>query len=195
MWQLLRSLRVNCDGRTDAGKKLASTAFLIKGGRSFRALSVDDDRREKREERREKGVVAGAGVMIELSDFSDSLLCEVLGRFDAPELCALACTCKRFHAFSSILGEDYWRGLVEKRRYLSPHVTPKGKEAWKAVYKESFVKAKLRRQRAHQRKVIVIQMEIQDVNREIKTLKDEANDLINQERAESNLYEEIDRGR
>ena len=72
---------------------------------------------------------------------------------------------------------------MEKRRYLSPHVTPKGKEAWKTVYKESFVKAKLRRQRAHQRKVIVIQMEIQDVNREIKTLKDEANDLINQERA------------
>ena len=133
--------------------------------------------------------------MIEISDFSDSLLCEVLGRFDAPELCALACTCKRFHAFSSTLGEDYWRGLVEKRRYLSPHVTPKGKEAWKTVYKESFVKAKLRRQRAHQRKVIVIQMEIQDVHREIKTLKDEANDLINQERAETNLYEEIDRGR
>jgi len=57
------------------------------------------------------------------------------------------------------------------------------------------IKTKRIRQRALQRKAIVIENDIQDVNREIKTLKEEANDLINQERAESRLYLEIDRGR
>ena len=53
-WQLLRSR----DGRTDAGKKVLQRHSSQKGeeefSRSFRALSVDDDRRQKREDRRQK---------------------------------------------------------------------------------------------------------------------------------------------
>jgi hypothetical protein len=133
-------------------------------------------------------------MVVELTDFPPSLLFEVCQRFEAPDLLKLACTCKAFNQIATYIGERYWRNLYSLH-YSYEAQGGKPDRGWESLYKDCFVKTKRIRQRALQRKAIVIENDIQDVNREIRTLKEEANDLINQERAESMLYLEIDRGR
>ena len=131
-----------------------------------------------------------------LSDLPTSVLCEVLRHFEAPELSALACTCRLYHRIvTQDLGEEYWRNLY---RAQYPQYEAQARDPprdWKTLYKDSFVKTKRIRQRALQRKVNELQNDIHDVNREIRTLNEEANDLINQERSNTSLYQEMDRGR
>jgi len=131
-----------------------------------------------------------------LSDLPTSVLCEVLRHFEAPELSALACTCRLYHRIvTQDLGEEYWRNLY-RAQYPQYEALARGPPRdWKTLYKDSFVKTKRIRQRALQRKVNELQNDIHDVNREIRTLNEEANDLINQERSHTSLYQEMDRGR
>ena len=131
-----------------------------------------------------------------LSDLPTSVLCEVLRHFEAPELSALACTSRLYHrVVSQDLGAEYWRNLY---RLQYPQYEAQAQDSakdWKTLYKDCFVKTKRIRQRALQRKVNELQNDIHDVNREIRTLNEEANDLINQERSHTSLYQEMDRGR
>ncbi len=71
--------------------------------------------------------------MEQVVELPESLLCELLRRFDTPELLALACTCKKLNSF------------------VEGHVLPPGSEQYRKT-KEAFLRQKLNRQRKAQRK-------------------------------------------
>ena len=138
-----------------------------------------------------------------LDDLPTSLLCLVLDRFEAPELLRLACTCRKFHAIATDFGKtgQYWRRLYKRQYGLYYEYTciTNGEQltsgGWKELYKKAFLATRREMQRKRQKRVTIIENDIRDVNREIRTLKEEANDLINQERSHSKLCLEIGRGR
>jgi hypothetical protein len=99
-------------------------------------------------------------MVVELTDFPPSLLFEVCQRFEAPDLLKLACTCKAFNQIATYIGERYWRNLYSLH-YSYEAQGGKPDRGWESLYKDCFVKTKRIRQRALQRKAIVIENDIQ----------------------------------
>ncbi|QDZ17898.1 hypothetical protein HOP50_01g04040 [Chloropicon primus] len=127
-----------------------------------------------------------------LEDLPTSVLCEVLSRFEAQELMTLACTCKLFHQVATTdITDGFWMRLY--KLHYGFDVEPDPECGWKGRYRDAFLRTKLIRQRSEQRRVTLIENQIKDIEREVRTLHEEALDLKHQVRSHASLYREIDR--